>query len=198
MAPGGGASGAVGVFAQAHSSKAANPPLRGNDTSLHRILPRGNARKAQRTATLPVKVRLAAQHHYPHLSINPDSPARQALSHPDFSRYAFGRFSATLAWQMINVMLGFQMWKITGNQWYLGFIGLAQFLPFVVLLLPGGQIADRFDRRLIIALAYGLELAAAVALLVFTLSGSTEVMFLFVIAALLGVARASGRRPARP
>jgi len=117
------------------------------------------------------------------------SPARQALSHPDFARYAYGRFAATLAWQMIDVVLGYQMWKLTSNEAYLGYIGLAQFLPFVVLLLPGGQIADRFDRRLIIALAYSLELLAAVALLVFTLSGRTEAYLLFFIAALLGVAR---------
>jgi len=118
------------------------------------------------------------------------SPARQALSHPDFARYAYGRFAATLAWQMIDVVLGYQMWKLTRNEAYLGYIGLAQFLPFVVLLLPGGQIADRFDRRLIIALAYGLELVAAAALLAFTLSGRTEAYLLFFIAALLGVGRA--------
>ena len=117
------------------------------------------------------------------------SPARLALAHRDFSRYVFGRFAATLAWQMIDVVLGFQMWKLTGNPLFLGYIGLAQFLPFVVLLLPGGQIADRFDRRIIIALAYGLELAAAAALLLFTAYGATQVSVLFVVAALLGVAR---------
>jgi len=124
------------------------------------------------------------------LSSNSLSPARQALSHADFARYAYGRFAATLAWQMIDVVLGYQMWKLTRNEAYLGYIGLAQFLPFVVLLLPGGQIADRFDRRLIITLAYGLELTAAVALLAFTLSGSTEAHLLFYIAAMLGVGRA--------
>jgi MFS family permease len=124
------------------------------------------------------------------LSIDTRSPATQALSHPDFKRYAFARLAATLAWQMIDVVLGYQMWKLTRNEAYLGYIGLAQFLPFVVLLLPGGQIADRFDRRLIIALAYSLELAAAAALLVFTLSGRTETFYLFLIAALLGVGRA--------
>ncbi len=119
---------------------------------------------------------------------NSRSPGRQALSHPDFARYAYGRFAATLAWQMIDVVLGYQVWELTRKEEYLGLIGLAQFLPFVVLLLPGGQIADRFDRRLIIALAYGLELVAAVALLLFTLFGSHEVILLFFIAALLGVA----------
>ncbi|HET7811124.1 MAG TPA: MFS transporter [Steroidobacteraceae bacterium] len=124
------------------------------------------------------------------MSSNALSPARQALSHPDFARYAYGRFAATLAWQMIDVVLGWQMWTLTRNEAYLGYIGLAQFLPFVVLLLPGGQIADRFDRRLIIALAYSLELLAAAALLVFTLTGRTEAYPLFFIAALLGVGRA--------
>ena len=123
------------------------------------------------------------------MSTNTRSPARQALSHPDFARYAYARFAATLAWQMIDVVLGYQMWKLTRNEAFLGYIGLAQFLPFVVLLLPGGQIADRFDRRLIIALAYGLELIAAGALLMFTLTGSTDVWWLFAIAALLGVGR---------
>ena len=117
------------------------------------------------------------------------SPGRQALSHPDFARYAYGRFAATLAWQMIDVVLGYQVWELTHSKASLGLIGAAQFVPFVVLLIPGGQIADRFDRRLIISLAYGLELLAAAALLLFTLLGRTEVHFLFLIAALLGVGR---------
>jgi MFS family permease len=123
------------------------------------------------------------------LSTATASPGRQALSHPDFARYAYGRFAATLAWQMIDVVLGYQVWKLTHSKAALGTIGLAQFLPFVVLLLPGGQIADRFDRRLIITLAYGLELIAAVGLLTFTLLGRTEAIALFFIAALLGVGR---------
>jgi MFS family permease len=118
------------------------------------------------------------------------SPGRQALSHPDFARFAYGRFAATLAWQMIDVVLGYQVWELTHSKASLGMIGAAQFVPFVLLLLPGGQIADRFDRRLIISLAYGLELVAAAALLLFTLLGRTEVYYLFLIAALLGVGRA--------
>jgi MFS family permease len=118
------------------------------------------------------------------------SPGRQALNNPNFARYAYGRFAATLAWQMIDVVLGYQVWELTHQKSALGLIGLAQFLPFVVLLIPGGQIADRFDRRLIIALAYGLELLAAAALLCFTLLGRSEVFVLFVIAALLGIGRA--------
>jgi MFS family permease len=101
----------------------------------------------------------------------------------------YARFGATLAWQVIDVVIGYQMWELTHNKRYLGYIGLSQFLPFVVLLLPGGQIADRFDRRLIITLAYGLELLAAAALVIFTLLGTADAYMLFLIAGLLGVAR---------
>jgi MFS family permease len=114
----------------------------------------------------------------------------QALSQPDFARYAFGRLAGTLAWQMINVVVGFQVWKITRDPLDLGFIGLAQFLPFLALVLPGGQVADRFDRRIIIACAYTAELAGAAILLWFTLSGSTRVGIVFGAVVLLGLARA--------
>ena len=101
--------------------------------------------------------------------MNSRSPALQALSQPDFARYAFGRLSSTLAWQMVDVVILLQVWDLTHSKLSLGFVGLAQFLPFFVLLLPGGQIADRFDRRVIIACAYSVELAGAVTLLAFTL-----------------------------
>jgi MFS family permease len=114
----------------------------------------------------------------------------RALSQRDFARYAFGRLAGTLAWQMVNVVAGFQVWKITRNPLDLGFIGLAQFLPFLALVLPGGQVADRFDRRIIIACAYTAELTGAAILLWFTLSGSTNVAIVFGAVVLLGVARA--------
>ncbi|MEO8019109.1 MAG: MFS transporter [Pseudomonadota bacterium] len=118
------------------------------------------------------------------------SPAMQALRHPDFARYAFGRLAGTLAWQMVDVVILVQVWHLTRDYLSLGLVGLAQFLPFFVLLLPGGQIADRFDRRLIIACAFSIELAGAIMLLAFTLLGGTNVYICFLAAALLGVARA--------
>jgi MFS family permease len=114
----------------------------------------------------------------------------QALSHRDFARYAFARLFATLSWQMLDVLIGWQLWKITGDTWFLGYVGLAQFIPFVLLLLPAGQIADRLDRRAIIACAYTLELVGACALLALTYSGATNVTVFMVVAVLLGVARA--------
>ena len=117
------------------------------------------------------------------------SPALVALSHRPFARFAIGRLCATLAWQMIAIGVGYQLWHLTGDPLDLGFVGLAQFLPFFLLILPAGQVADRLDRRSIMVAAYVLELVAAVMLLAFTLTHSRAVWMVFLAVALVGIAR---------
>lgn len=62
--------------------------------------------------------------------MNQASGVRAALQHADFRRFAFGRFFATLAWQMLGVAVGWQVYSITRDPLDLGLVGLAQFLPF--------------------------------------------------------------------
>ena len=115
---------------------------------------------------------------------------REALRHRDYRRYALGRFFATLAWQMLGVAVGWQVYAITKDPLDLGFVGLAQFLPFLALVMPGGQLADRADRRLVMVFAYVVEAACVVVLLWFTLTGSRQVWPVFVAMALFGAGRA--------
>ena len=91
---------------------------------------------------------------------------------------------------MQSVAIGWQVYGITGDPLDLGLIGLAQFLPFVVLVLPAGQVADRFNRRTILALCYVVEMICAVLLLGFTLFGGAEVWPVFAVLVLFGAARA--------
>lgn len=128
-------------------------------------------------------------------SARPDSAAsatglRAALAHADFRRYVWGRFFGTIAWQMLGVAVGWQVYSITGDPLDLGLVGLAQFLPFFGLVLPSGQWADRTDRRLIIIGAYFIEAVCAFILIAFTLSGSTEVWPVFLAMGLFGAGRA--------
>ena len=72
------------------------------------------------------------------------------LRHGGFTRFVVSRFLASIAVQMQSVAVGWQVYALTGNALDLGLIGLAQFAPFVVLVLIAGQVADRFDRRRIL------------------------------------------------
>ena len=96
-----------------------------------------------------------------------------ALKHRNFTLYLVARFIATLAMQMQSVAVGWQVYAITNDPLDLGLIGLAQFLPFIVLVLPAGQIADRFDRRPILVACYVRRTSLCAALLLaFTLYGT--------------------------
>ena len=112
------------------------------------------------------------------------------LRYRDFAVYAAARFCTSLAWEMLSVAVGWQVYHLTHNTLDLGFMGLAQFLPFVVLVLPAGHVADRADRRLVLVCAYGVQGLCAGLLLWFTLSGATQVWPVFVVMILFGGARA--------
>ncbi len=91
---------------------------------------------------------------------------------------------------MLIVALGYQVYQLTHNPLDLGLIGLSQFLPFVVLVLPAGQAADHLDRRRIMAACYALLAACAVLLAVLTLVGLPSAWPIFGVMTLFGVARA--------
>jgi len=80
----------------------------------------------------------------------PSSPPASLLQHRPFVLYWNARIFASLAFQMVGVSVAWQMYAITGSAFDLGLVGLAQFLPAIVLILVAGQLADRYDRRLIL------------------------------------------------
>lgn len=71
----------------------------------------------------------------------------------------------TLAVQMQNAVVAYQVYSISGDVLSLGFLGLAEALPSISVALFGGHVADRFDRRRISLLALAVMTAAALALM---------------------------------
>ena len=119
------------------------------------------------------------------------SDARRALlRNPDYTRYIAARFLGSLAVQMQTVAVGWQVYDVTRRPLDLGLIGLSQFVPFVLLILPAGHFADRRDRRRILVGCYTLMLACALLLLAFSWHGLTSAWPVFAAMTLFGVARA--------
>lgn len=112
------------------------------------------------------------------------------LRHRNFAFYLSARLLGTIAVQMQNVAIGWQVYAQTKNLYYLGLIGLAQFAPFLLLILYAGHAADRYNRRNIIATCLGAQLLCGVALLGFTHSDFSVVWPIFAVLVLFGSARA--------
>jgi MFS family permease len=113
-----------------------------------------------------------------------------ALRHRDFVFLLSGRFLTSIAAQMITVAVGWQVYAVTRDPLDLGLIGLSQFLPFVLLILPAGYAADHLDRRRIVSACYVLQALAATALLLLSLSDMQSIRLVFAVMVLLGIARA--------
>ncbi|MGS0754440.1 MFS transporter, partial [Roseateles sp. GG27B] len=120
------------------------------------------------------------------------SPRLGVLRHRNFTLYLSARILGALAVQMQSVAVGWQIYQITGSLLDLGLVGLAQFLPFVALILPAGQAADRLDRGRIITVCLAINLLCALLLLGFTFAGLTVVWPVFAVLMLFGAARAFG------
>src|ERR1700726_1960377 len=75
------------------------------------------------------------------------APARVAFTYPSFGFFQLARFFIVLATEMQSVAVGWQVYEITHRPLDLGLVGLAQFLPGILLFPVSGHASDRFERR---------------------------------------------------
>jgi MFS family permease len=119
-----------------------------------------------------------------------DEDRTAVFRHPDLRRYIVARFVVATATQVQTVAVGWQVFSATGDPFDLGLVALSQFLPFILLILPAGHVADRYDRRRIQLITYALLAVCALALLALTLAGVTDLAPIFGVMAVFGIARA--------
>src|SRR5215813_6967444 len=117
------------------------------------------------------------------------SNALRAFRSLDYRRFLGSRLLSILGLEMVNVAVGWQVYELTKRPLDLGYVGLAQFWPTIVLFLAAGHAADRFNRRNIVTLCYfGLGLAST-ALLLLAITGSRSVHAIYAVLTLVGVVR---------
>lgn len=97
---------------------------------------------------------------------------------------------SSVAFQMMSVAIGWQIYSITHSAFALGLVGLSQFLPMFMLTLVVGHVADRYDRRTIAFVCQVIQGVAALTLCVATWRGMTSQGLIYLIAAIAGSARA--------
>ena len=112
------------------------------------------------------------------------------LRHPPFALLLFSRILANVGFAMLGVAVGWQLYTLTGSALDLGLVGLAQFVPMVVLTLVVGQVADRCDRRLVAAFCETVKAAVAATLALGAIGGWNSKASILTLVAVLGAAQA--------
>ncbi|RKQ69486.1 putative MFS family arabinose efflux permease [Litorimonas taeanensis] len=126
----------------------------------------------------------------------PNSPAIipedrfAAFRHKAYSLYFIARFSTSFAAQIVSTAVGWQIWEETHNAFWLGMIGLVQFLPALLLVLITGLASDKFGRRRVMGGSIILETCCAVAILYLAFTQQFHPLWVLAILTVFGVARA--------
>ncbi len=104
-------------------------------------------------------------------------------------RFWSSRTLSTIGFQITAVVVGWQIYALTHSTFQLGLVGLMQFLPMLVLTIPAGHVADRYDRRRVVQICQGVEAAAAAVLAVGSAEGWIGTHAIFAVVAVIGAAR---------
>jgi MFS family permease len=97
---------------------------------------------------------------------------RSAFKSRDFRLYQAARLMVILGAEAQSVAVAWQVYALTHSALDLGYTGLALFLPGLFVMLAAGHAADRYDRRKIILMCYGLQACCTAVLLWLSLSAT--------------------------
>jgi MFS family permease len=114
---------------------------------------------------------------------------RAAFTHPGFVMFEIARFLIVAAVEMQAVAVGWQVYEITKRPLDLGYVGLAQFLPGILLFPISGHASDRFERRNVLSVGYGGYAVCFGLLLALAQRGAHSVYSIYVVLILIGVVR---------
>ena len=121
---------------------------------------------------------------------NADARAgRAAFTHPGFTLFQIARFLIVSAVEMQAVAVGWQVYEITNRPLDLGYVGLAQFLPGILLFPISGHASDRFERSKVLSWCYGGYAVCFALLLILTERGTPSITPIYIVLVLIGVVR---------
>jgi MFS family permease len=114
---------------------------------------------------------------------------RAAFTHPGFVLFQIARFLIVAAVEMQAVAVGWQVYEITKRPLDLGYVGLAQFLPAILLFPISGHASDRFERRHVLSACYAGYAVCFALLLALVERGVPSIRSIYVVLVLIGVVR---------
>jgi len=114
---------------------------------------------------------------------------RVAFTHPGFVLFEIARFLSVSSVEMQAVAVGWQVYEITKRPLDLGYVGLAQFLPGILLFPISGHVSDRFQRRNVLSACYAGYAICFALLLILAQRGVQSVHLIYVVLVLIGVVR---------
>lgn len=116
-----------------------------------------------------------------------------SLKYPNFRFFVFSHFFFTVGLLCQEVVLSFYLYDLTHNELSLGLVGLAEAVPYILLALFGGYLADTLDKKKLYLGSFGIVLGVSIFLAIYfndhVPNVSQDPIIIYVSIFILGVAR---------
>ena len=119
-----------------------------------------------------------------------------AMAYPAYRAYWLGTLASVIGFQMLNFSQFWIMRELTESPLYLGYVGLANAVPAIVLNIFGGVLADKLDRKKLISITQTINGALILILSGLTFAGVIQAWHVIALAFLAGAINAFDQ-PAR-
>jgi MFS family permease len=119
-----------------------------------------------------------------------DSSVSEVYRNRGFVAFLLARLAGMFATQIQAVVVAWQVYERTHDAMALAYVGLAQFLPMLLLLMPAGDLIDRHARKPILMLSWVVALLCSCALWQLSRHGGAGVIGIYVTLAVFGCSRA--------
>lgn len=110
--------------------------------------------------------------------------------YPGLVPFLMSRVATVGAMQIQAVVVAWQVYDMTRDPMSLAYVGLAQFIPMVLLLMPAGDLIDRFDRKLILGLSWAVGAVCSGLLAWLVFGGAEGPLGIYMVLVLFGCGRA--------
>jgi MFS family permease len=119
----------------------------------------------------------------------PVDPSTPLFSIRPFALLFTTRVTSNTSNQMLAVAVSYQVYELTDSALHLGLIGLVQFLPPLLLMLLAGQVADHYNRRLVLRCCYVAEFCMSAGLAVVSLFPNPSIPVIYGLLLVNAIAR---------
>ena len=114
-----------------------------------------------------------------------------SMRYGQFRYYWLALLAGVTGHQMLlNFTMGWLLFDLTGQERDLAFLGIAIAVPALALNLVGGVLADRFEPKVLVAVAQSTSATVVVLLAVMVMLGRVEPAHVLIAAVLIGTVQA--------
>src|SRR5258708_3382857 len=113
-----------------------------------------------------------------------------AFRYRDFRLLWTSELISAIGTSILNVAIAWQLYLMTHSAFALGFVGLAQGIPFLLFNLIGGSFADVHNRKIILYITQPIIALASIMLAIATLYHFITPVLIYILLAIVNIALA--------